>query len=70
MIPFKEITTTSSILSLKKYMHQAELVHLFIFPKGTYSFTWTIYKEHQPNLDGGQVVGNFRAMKSCASNLL
>jgi len=37
MIPFKEITTTFSILSLKKYMHQAELMHLFIFPKGTYS---------------------------------
>ena len=37
MIPFKEITTTFSILSLKKYMHHAELVHLFIFPKGTYA---------------------------------
>jgi len=37
MLPFKEITTTFSILSLKKYMHQAELVHLSIFLKGTYS---------------------------------
>jgi len=29
MIPFKEITTTFLILSLKKYMHQAELVIWF-----------------------------------------
>jgi len=37
MIPFKEIITTFSILSSRKYMQQAELMHSFILPKGAYS---------------------------------